>query len=127
MPASIAKLNASRTVAITVLGAVPRFSMSLMRLPLVPAPSAIPAATAKQQHKHDNDEKCCGIHVTLPQRKLFLSTTRKSSKEFRFPNVDQNISVPMKKLRLKKIGLSALTCRVTPSCSTGSQQRGAAL
>ena len=47
---------------------------------LVPTSSAIPAAAEKEQHKQDNDEKCCGIHVILPQGKLFVSTTGPSLK-----------------------------------------------
>ena len=35
---------------------------------LVPAPSAIPAATAEEQHKEDNDQKSCGVHFALLSR-----------------------------------------------------------
>ena len=32
-----------------------------MSLRLVPAPSAVPTATADQQHYEDNDQKSCGV------------------------------------------------------------------
>ena len=35
---------------------------------LEPAPSAVPTATADQQHYEDNDQKSCGVHIVLLQR-----------------------------------------------------------
>jgi hypothetical protein len=35
---------------------------------LVPTPSAIPTAAAKEQHKEDNDQKSCGVHFALLSR-----------------------------------------------------------
>ena len=35
---------------------------------LVPAPSAIPTATAKEQYQEDNDQKSCGVHFALLSR-----------------------------------------------------------
>ena len=35
---------------------------------LVPAPSAIPATAAKEQHEEDNDQKSCGVHFALLSR-----------------------------------------------------------
>src|SRR5680860_515360 len=57
----------------------------LNRLP-PPTSSAVPAATQKNKHYEDDDEKCHGVHVALPMEPLKQDTLlSKCQEKFRQP------------------------------------------
>jgi hypothetical protein len=55
----------------------------LPKISLEPASPAVPAATEKNKHDEDDDEKCHGVHVALPMeplsRTLYSPSVKKSS------------------------------------------------
>jgi hypothetical protein len=73
-----------------------------------PTSSAVPAATQKNKHDEDDDEKCRGVHVALPLEPLKQDTL--------FSKCQEKLPQPARYLRREWEFIGAATAEQTQCC-----------